>query len=191
MKKIVIAIGALLLLSAPAFAEYSLNPYIGVDLDRNDVTYNDGAEAAVDDSLYGLNAHIGIRPSQNWGAEFGFFRTQEGSKDNVVGTAVDTKVKRYGVNLDAIGYLPISQDKRFEALGIAGLTYSKAEIEVSAPGATASLDDKDLGWRIGGGFQYHITDAVAARALVRYERVDFDDSIDHVITSSVGLSFGF
>lgn len=186
MKKIILA-GVLLAATAlPAKAEEvtGINPYIGIDLAYTDVNYDNGLSAILDDSLLGGNIYAGIRPHMNWGIEAGYFRTQEGKKTTAL---TQSKVKLWGLTLDAMGYLPLSDDNRFELLGSAGAVYAKAKVE--GPGGSAS--DNDTEWRLGLGAQYHVTDAVGFRAMAHYQPADFDDTVDHLITYSVGVNYSF
>ena len=72
-------------------------------------------------------------------------------------------------------------------MGSAGAVYSKAE--ASAVGLT--LDDSEVSWRLGPGAQYHVTDAVGFRAMAHYQKADYDDSADNIVTYSVGVNYSF
>lgn len=204
----------LLLLSAfmpsMAFAnDFTFQPYVGADFLHSVYSYNDNYDAGsglfldgdiiLEDSLNGLNVHIGNRFHQNFGAELGYFRTQEESKDIATGTVVGpgtvaaadftTDVQVSGFTVDALGYLPIGQQYPFELVGTAGVSYNTMEITDSS--GSADVDESELGFRAGGGAQVNITPQINARALARYQTADFDDIAENAWTYSVGLNYGF
>lgn len=185
MKKLILTAAMAVALATPARAAEvtGLNPYIGIDLTYNDVGYDNGLGAVLDDTLWGGNIYAGIRPHMNWGLEAGYFRTRVGDKN----PGVPTKVKAQGFTLDLMGYAPVSEDNRFELIGSAGAVYSKAE--ASAVGL--ALDDSEVSWRLGAGAQYHVTDAVGFRAMAHYQKADYDDSADNIVTYSVGVNYSF
>jgi len=81
------------------------------------------------------------------------------------------------LSLDLVGKLPVCKDA--ELLGTVGV-------------AMATEGDNALNPQVGVGAQYHITDKVAIRALVKYEDMGvFGDNNDHVVKSSVGLLYSF
>lgn len=211
MKKLLLAGSALALLAPPvAQAEMNLQPYIGFDIQRTDYSYNgnygiggglalDG-DTVLEDVLYGGNIHIGSRVFKNFGVELGYFRNREESENISAGDVIgpgtvaaadfSTDIKTHGFTLDGLGYLPVAE--RFELIGTAGLSWTDAEIELSVPGAAAAdADEDEFGYRIGAGGQFHITDRLNARGLVRYQYADFDNVADNAWTASIGLNYSF
>lgn len=205
-----VAIGATaIILSTSAHAETDLKPYIGFDIQRTNIEYNDnvdgtGIDAAtiLEDRLNGVNIHAGIRPHKNIGFELGYFRTSEESKSIANGAAVgggqtssaafDTDIQLSGFTFDALGYLPVDQKGMFDVIGTAGLVYTKAELTANIPGVgSASDDESEIGIRLGGGAQYNINEHFNVRGLARYQTADFDDSADYAWTYSVGLNYNF
>lgn len=186
---------AALMLAVPAQAEDftpAFAPYAGFDVVHYNVSYKDDGDAFLDDSLNGLNIHIGNRFSQNFGAELGYFRTRnESLNGDVGGVPFNSKVQLQGLTLDALGYLPVTTDKAVELIGTAGLSWTKADIKLSAPGVAEDGDDSEIGFRIGGGAQYNINDQINLRGLIRYNTADFDDSVDRNWVYSAGLNFNF
>lgn len=202
------------LLSPSARAEEttaSLKPYVGFDLLRSVYDYGeedlgggvvlDGG-ALLDDTLDGLNIHAGIRPHRNFGVELGYFRTRKADKDISAGSTIgpglvaatdfstDTRVQ--GVTLDALGYLPLGEAGRFELIGTAGLSWSKADASLTIPGiGSESVDDSEIGFRAGAGAQANLTDRINIRGLARYQTASFDDVADHAWTCTLGLNYSF
>jgi opacity protein-like surface antigen len=189
--------------------EYDLKPYVGFDLQRTVADYNsnynyDGdaidANTLFEDSLDGVNVHAGIRPHRNFGVEAGYFRTQEEDKNIPTGASVGngfvtaddlkTSVKLSGFTLDGLGYLPVANDK-VDLIGTAGLSYIKGETEIKDSTDTYKDDESEIGYRVGGGAQFNITEQVNVRGLARYQTVDFDDVADSAWTYSVGLNYSF
>jgi len=88
-----------------------------------------------------------------------------------------------------MGYMPVMDDKRLELIGTAGVTWTKATIDETP--LTYKATETDIGFRIGGGAQYAITDQINARGLLRYQTADFDDIADHAWTYSFGVNYKF
>lgn len=213
MKKLLCTAAALAAISLPAQAqEITMKPYVGIDLMRTSLSYNESynagggivlnGESLLDDSLNGFNIHVGNRFHKNFGVELGYFRTSEGKKNIAAGATVGpgvvaavpftSKVKLSGFTLDALGYLPVDDQNRFELIGTAGLAWSKGEVELSVPGiGAAGNDESEFGFRLGGGAQFNFTDNVGIRGLARYQQADFEDVVDREWVYSVGLNYSF
>ena len=96
------------------------------------------------------------------------------------GTKVKTDFDAYG--LDAYGYLPLGCDQviaPFATVGIANYNFG------------GDNDDNGLGYRLGGGIQYHITNNIALRAMGRYVWTDKLEGLDHMSEFSIGLKYLF
>lgn len=207
-KHLIAALTATAIFAAlPAMAAektYSWNPYIGVDYQRMSFDYQTGdigtgaivdGELVLDDSLNGLNVHIGARPHQNFGVELGYFRTENADKDIAAGSTVGpgsvaladftTKTRVQGVTLDAMGYLPVASN--FELIGTAGVLWNRMNINF----AGFKAKESEIDWRVGAGAQFNITDNVNLRGLVRYQTADFDGVADNAWVYSAGLNYGF
>lgn len=190
----------------------SLNPYVGFDLQRSVYNYNDNydiggglaldGDAILEDALDGVNVHFGIRPHKNFGAELSYFRTREEGKNIASGSTVgpgtvatadfSTDVQVQGITLDGLGYLPLGAEERFELIGTAGLSWSKAEVTATVPGAgSGDVDESEIGFRIGAGAQANLTDHINIRGLARYQTADFDDVADNAWTYTLGLNYSF
>lgn len=176
----------------PARAELVFNPYIGADYQFTRLSYaGDGGH----DSFSGFNIHAGNRFSDHFGLELGYFRTGEQSATyDILGTPTTIKGRLQGVTLDALGYLPVTEDNAFELVGTVGLAYTHGRIE-SAGYITGSDSDNDIGFRVGGGAQYNFTQNLNARALVRFQTVGLEvqgiDVTDNAWIGSFGLNYRF
>lgn len=103
-----------------------------------------------------------------------------------------TDVKLSGFTLDALGYVPVDEQEAFNLIGTAGVSYLKAEASLTEPGVgTEGFDESEFGFRVGGGAQYNVTDAVNLRGLVRYQTADFEGAVDNIWMYSVGLNYAF
>jgi opacity protein-like surface antigen len=203
MKKLICLTACALALAGPARAETGaaddyFHPYAGVDLLRMNLDYNDNYDLGgvsvdlnqgLNDSLDGLNIHVGNRFTKYFGAELGYFKTKSEKDTSVIGT---TKVSAQGVTLDGLGYIPLGEDERVDLIGTAGVTWIKAKVSLDVPGlGSASDNDDEFGFRVGAGAQFNFTKQISARGLVRYQSADFDDYADEAITYTVGLNYAF
>jgi len=211
MKKLLCTAAMLAALTTTAQAQETMKPYVGFDLQRTLYSYNDNyslgggaflnGNTILNDGLNGINIHVGNRFTKNFGAEFGGFYNREASKNIANGTVVGagptvatgdftTDVKTYGLTLDGLAYLPLND--KFDLIGTAGVTWTKAKATIVVPGVgSGSESSSELGLRGGGGAQVNLTDKISARGLIRYQTADFDDVADHAWTYSLGLNYSF
>lgn len=108
--------------------------------------------------------------------------------------ALDGSIRLRGLNLDAVGILPINE--RFSALGRFGLTYAQARDSFGGTGAVvvgnANPRHSGVNYKAGVGLQYAVTDALALRA--EAERYRVDDAVGNrgaIDLFSVGLVYRF
>ena len=103
----------------------------------------------------------------------------------------DIKVKSdfaaYG--LDAYGYLPLGCDRVFSLLGTAGIANYDFTTKVSH--TDVKSEDNGLGYRLGLGAQYNITNHFAVRGIARYIWTDKLDGMDHMMEYSLGARYTF
>lgn len=198
----------------PAYADnasYNWNPYIGADYQRMQYKYNSNdtsAGIALDDNdllqqgLNGGDLHIGVRPTKNLGAELGYFRTMNESKDIAAGaslgpgvvaaTSFSTKVRVQGITLDALGYLPLDKNDTVDLIGTAGVLWNRAESGIVVPSVGSDSEKKsEIDWRIGAGAQVSLTHNVNLRGIVRYQTADFSDVADHAWVYTAGVNYQF
>ena len=110
----------------------------------------------------------------------------------VATTNFSTDISSYGFTLDAMGYLPIDKKERFELIGTAGVSWTKAEISLNAPTiANASTSESEFGFRLGAGAQYKLTEKFNIRGIARYQTADFEGVADNATTFSVGINYNF
>ncbi|MBA3004765.1 MAG: OmpA family protein [Desulfurivibrio sp.] len=103
-------------------------------------------------------------------------------------------IKVRGVNLDAVGILPITE--KFSAFGRVGANYAKAEDTFVGGGSLTALNpnpsDSNTNYKLGLGLQYAFNESLAMRA--EAERYRIDDAVGNdgdIDLISVGLVFRF
>lgn len=171
--------------------DFFFKPYVGADYDQVHVNYKDDSDSVLNDNINGGDIHVGARVHQNLGFELGYLDSTKSSKDNLLGSGLNSNVKVNGETVDALGYLPIGAPHTLELIGTAGV--SRLEASSSYTGALSSLGSSktEVKGRVGAGAQYWLTDNLNARAIVRYQGADFGDVADNAIVSSVGLNWQF
>ena len=195
----IIMAGAFMALASAAYAadDNAVKPYVGLNLStikanyENDPTLGIDGSDLFDDRLNGLAPYVGLQITPRIALELGYLRSQEGKKDNVLGTAVDSKIRLSGLTADVVGNLPISADGQTAVLGSAGLVRYTGKISATDGVTTVSTDDADVGFRLGAGVQHQLNDTWGARAMVHYTKVDFDDSVKNLVSASIGLNYKF
>jgi OmpA-OmpF porin, OOP family len=137
---------------------------------------------------YQFNKYIGLEGGYFDLGKFGF-------KANTfpLGT-LDGNIRLRGVNLDAVGTLPLSE--KFSALGRIGINNTQARDSFTGTGAVnvtnPNPSKRDTNYKLGVGVQYAFNDALAMRAEI--ERYRINDAIGnkgHVDVVSVGLVYNF
>jgi OOP family OmpA-OmpF porin len=99
-----------------------------------------------------------------------------------------------GLNVDVIGFLPLTED--FSAFGRIGANYSEAKDNFNSTGLIGVTNPdpskKDVNYKFGVGLQYRITHALATR--LEIERYRVDDAIGNkgdIDQLSIGLVYRF
>ncbi len=106
----------------------------------------------------------------------------------------DAKVKSdfaaYG--LDLYGYLPLGCDRVFSLLGTAGIANYDYTTKIDfGPDGSEKSEDNGLGYRLGAGMQYNVTNHIAVRGIVRYIWADKLENMDHLMEYSLGVKYNF
>jgi OmpA-OmpF porin, OOP family len=149
-----------------------------------------------DDKDVGWKLLVGRKFNRNFALEGGYFNLGEfGFTATTVpaGTLTGT-IKLQGLNIDAVGILPISE--RFSALGRIGLTYIEAKDTFRGTGAVTPTDPNpkksEGNFKVGAGLQYDLTPALGLRG--EWERYRVNDAVGNkgsVDMLSVGLVYTF
>lgn len=174
MKKLLLIASALLVGCTFAATAYADAPkfYIGTDYQLT----NFDETVSGEDDLNSANIHAGARLTKNVGVEAG---VSEALSETIGGADVDLRT----YNVDLIGYLPVLP--QLDLLGTVGGTYNELEVSGAA-------DEDAFGATVGAGAQYHFTEQVSIRGLVKYDTTDFDTiSTEDAVKTTVGLNYTF
>lgn len=138
----------------------------------------------------------GYQFNKNFALEGGYFDLGEfGYTATTVPTGtLNGNLKLKGVNLDAVGILPITA--RFAAFGRVGVNYAEAKNSVSGTGSVnvpnPNPSKRDTNYKFGLGLQYALTESLAMRA--EAERYRIDDAVGNkgdIDLVSLGLVYQF
>ena len=114
-----------------------------------------------DDSDTGYKLFGGYKFNKYFALEGGYFDLGKFGFTATTAPAgtLDGSIKLRGVNLDAVGILPINE--KFSALGRVGLNYAEARDSFSGTGAVnvanPSPSKRDTNFKFGAGLQYDFT----------------------------------
>lgn len=199
MKKTLLLAGVAVSMFAINVNAVEFKPYVGVDYTYTSASTNDVMVEETylpseyyEDSFNSFTLNIGAKFNKNLGAEVFYQKSsaEEGQMIDLIDTdgdviasdKIETSFNAYGI--DAQGYYSINEN--VELIGSLGL--GKYDFEMEGFGYSASEDG--LGYRIGVGAQYNISENVAVRGLVR--RVILNtDSVDDLTEASIGVKYTF
>ncbi|MDP2144758.1 MAG: OmpA family protein [Gallionella sp.] len=219
MKRVVKTIGTLGLVGCAAMnspfaiAEDS-GWYIGGNIGQSRATIDDAritsnllgggftTTSIVDDNRdSGYKLFGGYQFNENLALEAGYFDLgQFGYTANVATVLAGTpgtltgRIRLKGVNIDAIGILPISE--QFSVFGRVGLNYAQARDNFTGTGSANVLNPNpsksDTNYKFGLGLQFNFTEALAMR--LEAERYRIDDAVGNkgdIDLLSLGLTYKF
>ena len=200
---------ALAVLAVPFASAQDTGLYIGGNIGRSKATIDDeritgglragglATTSIIDrDKDTGFKLYGGYQFNRNFALEGGYFDLGKfGFTANTLpaGT-LDGTIRLKGINLDAVGILPITE--KFSALGRVGLNYASAKDSFVGTGSVRVLNPnpskRDTNYKLGVGLQYAITDALKVRAeLERYRINDAIGNKGDIDLVSVGLVYAF
>jgi OOP family OmpA-OmpF porin len=114
--------------------------------------------------------------------------------ETIPAATVDAEIKVRGLNLDLVGYLPITE--QFSAFARAGVNHAKVKGTFVGTGAvnvmTPTTSERDTNHKFGFGLQYYLSEQLGVR--IEAERYRIDDSLDNkgdVDLFSLGLVYRF
>ena len=149
-----------------------------------------------DDRDTGYKIFGGYKFNRNFALEGGYFDL---GKFSFVATTVPPgtlsgRIKLRGINLDALGILPITDN--FSAFGRVGVHYTEARDTFSGTGAVVvtnpSPSKKEANLKVGLGVQYDVTPSLGLRA--EAERYRINDAVGNrgdIDVYSLGLLYRF
>ena len=189
MKKTLLLAGVAALFAVNANA-MELKPYVGLDYVRSDVDIDkiEGYQY-FEDGLNAFAVSAGTRFHKNFGLEAFYQQSEEGNKKTGL-LEMNDEYKAYGI--DAIGYLPLGCEQKFELLGSLGVGYYDVDVKEKVLGIkTDSYSDNGWGYRAGVGAQYNVTDNLAARVMARYVDIENVEGVDNMVDLTAGIRYSF
>ena len=154
-------------------------PYVGVQYNYTEV---DAEVVKPDMNSYSIV--LGTEYNKYFSTEV-FYQNSDKSNDVISGTKFKSDFAAYG--LDAYASLPLGCDRVWSVFATAGI--ANYDVDVSYTGNKNS--DNGLGYRLGAGIQYSVTNNVAIRALARHIWADKLENIDDMKEFSLGLKYTF
>ena len=174
------------LLAAVSFLALSANanalefrPYVGVQYNYTEV---DAEEVKPDMNSYSIV--IGTEYNRYFSTEV-FYQNSDKSNDKIDGIKIKSDFAAYG--LDAYAYLPLGCDRVWSVFATAGI----ANYDSDTTSVNGKSEDNGLGYRIGAGIQYSITNDLAVRAIARHIWADKLEDVDDMKEFSLGVKYAF
>lgn len=219
MKKIAKTVGTLGLvgcavMSSAFAAEDDTFWYVGGNIGQSRAKIDDtritsnllgaGLPVSISDDNRGTGYKLfgGYQVNKNFALEAGYFNLgQFGYTATTVSPALagtlSGKIKLQGLNLDAVGMLPLGNEKKFSAFGRLGFHYAQAKDNFSSTGAIPAPTNlnpskSEFNYKAGLGLQYDFTESLGLR--LEAERYRIDDAINNkgdINMYSVGLVYRF
>jgi OOP family OmpA-OmpF porin len=191
-------------LNSPAVFATDEGFYGGIGIGASRAKINDakintqmGGNASIsdDDTDLGYKLFGGWKFHKNFALEAGYFNLGKFGFTGTTPTSSLTGTAKFqGLNLDAVGILPLTE--KFSALGRVGLTYTEAKDtfattgNISVPNNNPSKSEAN--YKFGLGVQYDLTRALGLRAeLERYRVNDAIGNKGDVDMLTVGLIYTF
>jgi len=142
----------------------------------------------------GAGLFLGTRVTENFGAEMGFSALKKSHNVDKNNKDLSTDVKMNNPYVDAIGYLPVSNDVELLASVGVGRLSTKVENKDKNVVQALSNEAKQLtkskaGVRFGLGAQYKLTENLGARFMVRHQKGN--KTIKSVNSAGLGLFYQF
>ena len=157
-------------------------PYVGAQYNATHVNIK-GAPVNVD--MHSYSVFVGTDYNRFFGTEVFYQNSNKWHKTDTTGAKTKIDFAAYG--LDGYAYLPLGCDRVFSLFATAGI----ANYDFDEANNAGKGEDNGLGYRLGAGAQYNITNNVAVRALGRYIWTDKLDNMDHMAEFSMGLKYSF
>jgi OOP family OmpA-OmpF porin len=148
------------------------------------------------DSDTGYKLFGGYKVNKNFALEGGYFDLCKFgfAATTLPAGTLNGNIQLRGLNLDAVGILPINA--KFSAFARAGLAYAEAKDSFSGSGLVRVLNPSpkksDLNYKLGLGLQYDFTESLGMR--LEAERYRINDAVGNkgdIDLLSVGLVYRF
>lgn len=201
-------LAALALVALPASAQDNASFYLGATLGVAKSSMDPTVEehrlgglglsnpvVSTDERGHAVKAFVGRTLLPNLAVEGGIFSLRAFElRSSVTGGTARTENYVYGYHLDAVAGWPVTETLR--AYGRAGILNAHAKTEYDRSGTVPAgpLESKSvkLGWKLGLGVEYRLTDEFSLRAeWERYRVPNGTGTRDNIDALSVGLLFRF
>ena len=149
-------------------------PYVGAQYNYTQV------DAEFEPNLNSGSVFVGTEYNKYFGTEV-FYQVSD--EDDDKGTKSD--FTSYG--LDAYAYLPLGCDQIWSVFATGGIANYDLDVKYDE----GKHEDNGLGYRLGAGVQYNITNNIAIRALGRYVWTDKLEGVDSFTEFSLGAKYTF
>ena len=187
------AVSAIALATSANALEF--RPYVGA---QYNVTSHSIKDLHTNMDMHSYSVFVGTDYNRFFGTEV-FYQNSNKWHKVYEGNKIKSDFAAYG--LDVYGYLPLGCDRVFSLLGTAGIanydyTFQGTKTN-DTQGTTAGTsegfksEENGLGYRLGAGMQYNITNNIAVRGIVRYIWADKLDGFDHMMEYSLGAKYSF
>ncbi len=158
--------------------------------------FSSGALLRDDTTDRGYKLYGGYQVNRYFALEGGYFNLGEFSFTSTTQPAgtFNSNIKLRGLNVDAVGFLPITE--KFSAFGRLGVNYAESKDSFRGTGFVNPLKsrttERETNPKIGVGLQYAFTEALAVRLEVeRYRINDIGSHKGDVGLISAGLVYRF
>lgn len=174
MKKTLLLASAAVVAMGFNAAEASMNvtPYVGLDYVYSNMDMKHGNSHRLEDKFNSLSANVGAKFHPNFGIE-AYYQQSDTEKKH------GNQSRFFSYGADLTGYLPVTQN--LELIGSLGI----GQYEFRAGGS-----EDDLGYRIGLGAQYNLSQNWAVRGIVREVFLD-KDVMGDTTEFSAGIRYSF
>ena len=205
----VFAVLAALAFTAPVQADEARGWYGGLNVGQSLATIDDDriasslaaegfaqTQIAKDTRDLGFKAFAGYQFGRHFALEGGYYDLGKFgfTADTLPPGTLSGQAKFRGVNLDAVGILPLTE--KISAFGRAGMHYTRTQTAFQGTGAVLVSDpsrkQSGLHYKVGVGLEYAPTPQVGVRA--ELERYRLDDAVGNtgdVDLASLGLVYRF
>lgn len=189
------AVSAIALASSANALEF--RPYVGAQYNLTSGNTVPAIEENVSSNvdMHTYSVFLGADYNRFFGTEV-FYQNSNKWHKKFGETKVKSDFAAYG--LDVYGYLPLGCDRVFSLLGTAGIAiydyttkFNIGGVPGQVPGRNYKGEDNGLGYRLGAGMQYNLTNHLALRGIVRYIWADKLDNMDHLMEYSLGVKYNF
>ncbi len=162
-----------------------MKPYVGIDYAYSNLDLG-GAAKYGEENFNTAKVNVGVDMGKHASLEafyqFGGARKAHLKERDGGGTK---KVKFNAYGLDMYGNMPLGCAQKFSLLATAGIAVYDMEVKHND-----KVSKSRVGYRVGGGAQYKLTDNMAARVIGRYGYVGGRE-LNHVAEVTAGLRYSF